>query len=122
MKVTCPECGQPGYLERHHRQGNTYLYVAHPYYVLDENGRKKLKLKKCYLGVEDYYKHVSMKLGLSLSSPFTMTPQKLLQAIERLILILDAKTADDPLTRRQAAEALSKYADIFAHENSQKQH
>jgi hypothetical protein len=109
MKVAaCPECGEPGYLERRPRGHNTYLYVVHTYYVSNADGRRMRRRRRCYLGAEERYKHVDGKLGLGLSSPYTMTPPKLLLALERLLDMIDAKTTNMLMERRQAAQILLK--------------
>jgi hypothetical protein len=122
MKVAvCPECGEPGYLERRLRGHNTYLYVVHTYYVSNADGRRMRRRKRCYLGAEDRYKHVDGKLGLGLSSPYTMTAPKLLLALERLLDMIDAKTANMPGERRRAAQILLKYAGILSGQQEQEQ-
>jgi hypothetical protein len=120
MKVAvCSECGEPGYLERRARGHNTYLYVVHTYYVPNADGGRMRRRKRCYLGAEDRYKHVDGKLRLGLSSPYTMTAPKLLLALERLLDMIDAKTANMPRERRRAAQILLKYAGILSGQQEQ---
>jgi hypothetical protein len=49
-----------------------------------------------------------------LSSPYTMTAPKLLLALERLLDMINAKTANMPRGRMRAAQILLKYADILS--------
>ena len=113
--IICPECGGEGYLEKHHRgrNRNTYLYVAHPYHITLPDGRKVRRVRKCYLGPEGQYKHLESKYRLGLSSPYTMSPPKLLVALERLLTIIDMKTTGDASSRRNVAEILERYARVF---------
>jgi hypothetical protein len=66
MKVYCPECGAPGYLEiackKHNDKEYCYYRVVHYYY---SNGRRK---RTCYLGpVDRQYIYVEKvhRLGLT---------------------------------------------------------
>jgi hypothetical protein len=59
VKVVCPRCGQPGYIEKHSVAGNEYLYVVHGY------GKKRTK---CYIGPVDSYSHAEWMLSLGLTN------------------------------------------------------
>jgi hypothetical protein len=59
VKVECPRCGQPGYIEKHNVNGNVYLYVVHGY------GKKRTK---CYIGPVDSYSHAEWLLSLGLTN------------------------------------------------------
>jgi hypothetical protein len=48
-----------------------------------------------------------------------MTPPKLLLALERLLDMIEAKTANMPRERRRAAQILLKYAGILSGQQEQ---
>jgi len=58
MKVTCPMCGEPGYLTKVKVHGNYYMRVEHV-----ENGKRRV----CYLGkdVESLRQYIESVLGSS---------------------------------------------------------
>ena len=54
-KMICPRCGRPiDWIEKANRNGRVYYYAVHYLGSTSVNGKLKKKVKKCYLGPEEY--------------------------------------------------------------------
>jgi hypothetical protein len=103
MPITCPICGEEGYVERRSVGRSVYLYAVH-YYV--SSGRSRVY--KCYLGPEEPYKYVDRFYRLGLSGIATMNSQRLLEALERMLAIVEAKIERDRKMMKQAIDILNR--------------
>ena len=60
----CPRCGERySWIERHRRGNRVYLVAVHYLGTVYEGGKRKKRVRKCYLGPEDSYEYVTRTHG-----------------------------------------------------------
>jgi len=101
----CPKCGRPiSYIEKQVKKSNVY-YVAVHYlgYERTPDGRVRKKVKKCYLGPEDY-KYVTRQHNFILHGWVVETREK--EYLERILAKLDeiARKQDEIISRLERIE------------------
>jgi len=93
----CPRCGAPySWIERRESKGNVYYYAVHVYKD-PESGKRRVK--KCYLGPEEYeyVSRLHIKEGLTLKG--LRDSQRALEYLDALISYLQSVELDNSLRR-----------------------
>jgi len=92
----CPRCGAPySWIERRESGGRVYYYAVHVY--KDSSGKRRVK--KCYLGPEEYeyVSRLHAKEGLTLKG--LRDSQRALEYLDALIAYLQTVELDNALRR-----------------------
>lgn len=100
MPITCPICGEEGYVERR-SVGRSYFYAVH-YYVSGGGGESINAIS------DPRNPYVDRFYPLELSGVTTMNAQRLLEALERLLAIIETKVEGDREMIKHAIRILNR--------------
>jgi len=101
----CPKCGLPiSYIEKQVKKSNTYYIAVHYLgYERTPDGRVRKKVKKCYLGPEDY-KYVTKQHSFTLHG--WVVEQREKEYLEKILAKLEeiSRKQDEILSRLERLE------------------